>query len=153
MIESLISWNAYEHTYTEKGSEWYWSVGIITVTAAVLAVIFSNLIFAIFLLVGGFALAIHASKKPNIVEYSINDRGVVIGDRLYPFLELESFWIEHEHHEPHILIKSQKFFMPYLHIPIDEVNPEDVRTVLLKYIAETEHAEPVSLKLLERLGF
>jgi hypothetical protein len=38
-------------------------------------------------------------------------------------------------------------------MPIDEVNPEDVRTILLHYIAETEHLEPLSLKVLEVMGF
>ncbi len=153
MNETLISWKAYEHAYTEKGSEWYWAVGIITFTAAVLAIIFGNIIFALFLIISGVALSIHASKPPRLIEYSINDRGIVVGDRLYTFLDLESFWIEHNHPLPHALVKSHKFFMPYLHIPIDEVDPEEVRKILLKYIAETEHSEPVSVKILESLGF
>ncbi|MES2471070.1 MAG: hypothetical protein V4526_02460 [Patescibacteria group bacterium] len=153
MNETLISWNAYEHSYAPKTSEWYWSVGIITVTAAALSLILSNVIFAIFILVSGFALAIHASKPPRVVNHEINDRGIIIGDTLYPFLDLESFWIDHNHPAPHILIKSHKFFMPYLHIPIDEVDPEDVRKILLTYIAETKHEEPFLLKVLEKFGF
>ena len=43
--------------------------------------------------------------------------------------------------------------MPYISIPISEVSPEDVRTVLLTYIAEQEHVEPFSQKLMEVLGF
>ena len=43
--------------------------------------------------------------------------------------------------------------MPFIVILIEEVNPEDVRAILLKYIAEEEHHEPLTQKLLERLGF
>jgi len=35
----------------------------------------------------------------------------------------------------------------------DQVDREKVREILLNYIAETEHHEPLTLKLLERFGF
>jgi hypothetical protein len=43
--------------------------------------------------------------------------------------------------------------MTFISIPIEEVDPEEVRTILLRYIAETEHIEPLTKKLLEVLGF
>lgn len=152
-MQPLISWDAPEHYHTEKNSDWYWAVGIITITAVVLAIIFNNIIFAIFLLVGAFALVVHATKRPRIIHYEINDRGVVIGDILYPFLTLDSFWVDAQEVPPKVLIKSHKTFMPYISIHIEEVDPEKVRDILLNYIAETEHREPLSQKILERFGF
>ncbi len=52
-----------------------------------------------------------------------------------------------------MLIKSRKLFMPLIVIYIDEVDPDDVRAVLLKYIAEADHSEPFLKHVLERLGF
>ncbi len=72
---------------------------------------------------------------------------------LYPFLSLESFWIPHDEFPAKIILKSHKMFMPYIVMYIDEVDPEEVRQVLLKYIAETEHHEHLLKKILERLGF
>ena len=43
--------------------------------------------------------------------------------------------------------------MFFIVIYIEEVDPEQVREILLNYIAETEHREPFSLKLLEKFGF
>ena len=152
-MQPLIAWDAPEHYHTEKTSDWYWAVGIITITAAALAFIFSNIIFGIFILVAAFALVVHATKRPRTIHYEINDRGVVVDDILYPFLTLESFWIDAHEVPPKILIKSHKTFMPYLNIHIEEVDPEKVRDVLLNYISETEHREPISQKILERFGF
>jgi hypothetical protein len=152
-IAPIISWRAPEHHYVEKTNDWYWAVGIIAGTMAALAFIFGNVIFGIFIIVATFTLLLHSSKRPRIIECSINDRGVVVDDILYPFLSLESFWIDAHQRPAQILIKSQKFFMPYIVVHIDEINPESVRTVLLKYIAETEHSEPITQKLLERVGF
>ena len=152
-MQPLISWDAPEHIHTEKNNDWYWAVGIITITAAALAFIFNNIIFGIFIIVGAFALVVHASKKPRIIHVEINDRGVVIDSVLYPFLSLESFWIDAHERPAKVLIKSHKTFMPYITIHIEDVDPEQVRDVLLNYIAETEHHEPLSQKILERFGF
>jgi hypothetical protein len=43
--------------------------------------------------------------------------------------------------------------MPYIALHIEEVDREHVREILLNYIAETEHHEPLTQKILERLGF
>ena len=152
-MQPLISWDAHEHIHTEKNNDWYWAVGIITITAVALAFIFNNIIFGILILVSAFALVVHASKKPRIIHVEINDRGIIINDILYPFLTLESFWIDAHERPAKILIKSHKTFMPYITIHIDEVDPEQVRDILLNYIAETEHSEPISQKILERFGF
>ena len=152
-MQPLISWDAPEHLHIEKTNDWYWSVGIITITAAALAIIFNNFVFGILILVAAFALVVHAAKKPKMVHCEINDRGIVLDEILYPFLTLESFWIDAHEQPSKILVKSHKTFMPFIVIYIEEVDPEQVREILLNYIAETEHREPFSLKLLEKFGF
>jgi hypothetical protein len=148
-----ISWDALEHIHIEKNNDWYWAVSIITITAAALSFIFSNFIFGILIIVASFSLIVHASKKPRMVHCEINDRGIVVDNILYPFLTLESFWIDAHRRPAKVIIKSHKTFMPFINIYIDEVDPEDVRDILLNYISETEHHEPISQKLLEMLGF
>lgn len=152
-MKPLIEWNAEEHIHIEKNNDWYWAVGIITITAAALAFIFNNVIFGILIIVGSFALVVHSSKRPRTIHCEINDRGVVVDNILYPFLTLESFWINAHSRPAKVIIKSHKTFMPFISIYIDEVDPEEVRDILLNYIAETEHREPLSQKILENLGF
>jgi hypothetical protein len=152
-MKPLISWDAPEHHYTEKNNDWYWAVGIITLTAAALAFIFGNIIFGILIIVGVFALVVHAARKPDLIQIEVNDRGILVEDVLYPFLTIESFWIDAHEHPPRLLLKSTKMFMPYIVIHIQGIDREKVREVLLTYVAETEHREPLTQKLLEKLGF
>lgn len=151
--EALISWNAPEHLHTEKGSDWYWAVGIITLALAAVAIILGNIVTAVFVVVAATALVIHASKPARIVEHEVNDRGIMVDGMLYPFLTLESFWIPHDELPSKIILKSRKAFTPYIVLLIDEVDSEAVREILLKYIAETEHRESFLKNLLERFGF
>ena len=151
--EALIYWEAPAHFYVEKKTDWYWAVGIITLALAAVALMFGEILTGIFIIVAAVALVLHASKPPQRVYYEVNDRGLVFGDKLYPFLSLDSFWIPHDEPTPKLLLKSRKLFMPLIVIYIDEVDPEEVREVLLKYIAETEHSEPFLSHVLERFGF
>jgi len=151
--EALISWNAPEHLHKEKRPDWYWSVGIVTLALAAVAIIFGNIITGIFVLVAAVALVLHASHPPRTIYHEVNDRGIIIHDTLYPFLTLDSFWIPHDEFPGKLIVKSRKLFMPYIVIYIDEVDPEDVRQVMLRYIAETEHHEPLIKHILERVGF
>ena len=151
--EPLISWNAPQHFYVEKRPDWYWAVGIITLALAAVCIIFGQIIPGIFVIVAAMALVLHASRPPRTVYYEVNDRGIVIHDTLYPFLSLESFWIPHDELPPKLLIKSRKLFMPLIVIMIDEVDPDSIREVMLRYIAETEHREPFLKHVLERFGF
>ncbi len=152
-LAPLISWTAPTHIHYTKTADWYWTVGIITVAISAVCFIFSQIIPAIFVIVSAVALVLNASRPPKIVRHEINDRGIVIDNILYPFLTLDSFWIPHDEEYPYILLKSHKTFMPLTVIIIDQVNPDDVREILLKYIAETEHREPFLKKVLEWLGF
>jgi len=153
-MEPIISWDALERYYTEKTSDWYWAVGIISFTAAALAFMFGQVIFGILIVVSAVALTLHASVEPKAVHVEINDRGLILNKTLYPFLHLESFWIDPDRYPAKIILKSQKNFMPFINIHIaEDIDPEVVRQVLLTYIAETEHDEPLTIKLMERLGF
>ncbi len=151
--EALISWNAPAHFYVEKRQDWYWAVGIITLAITAVCIIFGQIITGIFVIVAAVALVLHASRPPHRISCEINDRGLFIDDVLYPFLTLESFWIPHDAMPPKMILKSHKIFMPFIVVFIEEVDPEKVREIMLKYIAETEHREPFLKHLLEGLGF
>lgn len=153
MNQILIAWTADEHVYTHKTSEWYWTVGTIGATLAALSFIFSNVILGILFVVSTVALCLAASQEPRRINYSINDRGIVINDRLYTFLSLKAFWIEHDSDQPSVLIRSNRPVMPYIHLPIDEVDPEDIRDVLLKYLPETKMEDSKAHKIFDQLGF
>jgi flagellar motor component MotA len=152
-IEPLITWDAPAHLYVEKRTDWYWAVGLITLALAAVALLFGEVITGIFIVVGASALVLHASHPPKTVHHEINDRGIMTDSTLYPFLSLDSFWIPHDELPPKIILKSRKLLMPYIVMYIDEVDPEKIREILLKYIAETEHHEHFLKHLLERFGF
>ncbi|OHB04327.1 MAG: hypothetical protein A3B14_02555 [Candidatus Zambryskibacteria bacterium RIFCSPLOWO2_01_FULL_45_21] len=149
-----LQWNTLEYEHRERGSDWFWAVGILTVAIAITSIIFNNVLFAIVILLSGFTLALFAARHPKSVEITIDEKGVRLDSYFYPYHSLESFWVDDRGEGQHkILIKSQKLIMPYIVVPIEEVSSEEVRETLSKYLPEVFHAESNLQKLLERLGF
>lgn len=149
-----ISWQTIEYLHTEKTSDWYWMVAIITISIALVAIILNNLIFALLIIVSSFTLTLFASRKPEIVNIELSNAGVSVGKNHYPYKELDSFWIETREPNYRILLKSKKVFMPFIVIFIEEeVSPEEIHVHLSRYLPEEEHTEPLLEKLLIYFGF
>jgi|TARA_Y100000310_G_scaffold342803_1_gene447527 hypothetical protein len=154
MTQGRIHWKAFEYEHKEKSPDWFWALGIIAVAVAVTAIILNNVLLAILVLVGAFTLALYAAKKPDEASFELNDRGVVINKRMYPYQTLESFCVlDEEDESPKLLIKSKKILMPHIVIPISNVHPTEVHSHLITYLEEEEQDEPFSHKIMEYLGF
>ncbi len=156
MAKDPFIWEAPEYYFQEKSTDWYWAVGIIGVSISILAVIFSNVLFALLILLSTFALALFGSKQPHTVRFEVSKKGVMIGSALYPFGTLDSFWVEDNRHVGHpskLIIKSRKLIVPLIAIPLDEVNPEEIRDFLMDHLLENHHVEPLGQKILEYFGF
>ena len=148
-----LSWEALEHHHEEKNADWFWSLGIITVSVAILCIILGNLLLAIFILIAAFTSAAHARRLPKLQYYELNFKGIIINNNLYRYSTLDSFWIEEEHHEPHIILKSKKLFVPFIIVPIQEYHHDDIRDFLLMHLKEVEHHESLWHRVLEYFGF
>ena len=89
--EENLSWTALEYEEKEKSTDWFWALGVIVVTSSITAIIYSNYFFAILLIIGGLMLGIFAKKKPAMISYELNNKGLVIGNRLYPYENIKAF--------------------------------------------------------------
>lgn len=156
MASKVIEWQAIEHHHhEEKSSDWFWIVGTISIVGAILSIYFGNILFGIFILIAGMATFIQAHTVPEIVTFRITRRGVQRGKSILPYSTLQSFWVIDEEINDRIILKSEKFLMPYIIIPYDsmKIDPDEIRNYLLEYLNEEEMDEPVLQKLLELIGF
>ena len=149
-----ITWDAPEHHHIEKGSDWYWALGVLTVGAVVAALFFGNTLFALLLGLGGFVLGITAAREPATIEFAVTVRGIRMDDRLYPYSTLQSYHIDEDDPVgPQLLVRSERMFMPLLVLPIPEQYIDDIEDILREKLPEEELEEPFINKLLEFLGF
>ena len=153
-MENKISWRTLEYKKKEKTNDWYWAVIIIALSITVISFMLGDGLFGILIIIGTGTLLMFSTKDPHWVEISINQRGLAVGRDLYPFATLEDFWIDIADDENYkILLKSKKLLMPLIVLPLEEYHHLDVREFLLQYLPEKEMHEPVSHKIMEKLGF
>ena len=149
-----IEWQASEYEHKERSSDWFWAVGIIAFAIAIVSIIFGNIIFGVLVLIRAFSLAIFANRPPNILDVTVDERGITRDKVQYPYSSLESFWIDIEHPHKKIILRSNKMLMPLIIIPIsDEVDIDNLHDKLSLFLKEEFHSLPLIERLLEYLGF
>ncbi|MFZ3011558.1 MAG: hypothetical protein WA060_00980 [Minisyncoccia bacterium] len=157
--DNKLIWSALEYEEKERSQDWFWALGIIVGTGSIASIIFENYFFATLLVLGGLLLGWFAVKKPETVTYELNEKGLKIHDRLYPYESIRAFWIQVDftpgsNVKPMFFIHSERAFMPVLSMPIDKDIAEDIHSIMTsKEIAEVEMKEHPSEKIMEVLGF
>ena len=146
-----LQWRTYEYEEIHRPTDWFIAVAIITITLAVASVLIDNLLFAVVIVISSIALVLNAIKKPLLLDYEISMEGVTAGTYKYPYSELHSFWIKEE--EDIVLIRQKRITATLISIPVKDVPMETVRQFLTIYLPQEEILEPLSQKIMERLGF
>ncbi|MHB1316742.1 MAG: hypothetical protein ACYCZW_02700 [Minisyncoccota bacterium] len=148
-----ISWKAPAHIHTEKSSDWYWIVGIISFTLAVISILLGNILFAVLIIVSTFTLTLYSTKPPAIIRMELIQNGIKIDNLVYLYTNIESFWIEEQELVPRILFKMNRKLAPYVVVLTGDANVDEVRDELLVHLPEIKHSEPFLEKLFIYIGF
>jgi len=149
-----LEWSALEYEEKERGNDWFWALGVIIVASAITSFIYSNYFFGLFLIIGGILLAVFAIKKPDLVFYELNEKGLKIKNRLYPYENIKSFWVQKNETKSTLFIKSERLFMPIISMPIEQNFAGEIRNLMLENnVLEEEMKEHVSEKIMDSLGF
>ncbi len=149
-----IEWEAPEFEYREKTADWFWIVGIATITLIILAFFFKNMLWGILATVGGFSISLYGAKKPATVKFKIDPKGIRVGDRMFEYENLESFWINYDPpQKKELIVKSKKTFMPYTKIMLRSEDPEKIRGYLLQFLDEEKIEESLTQTIMEIMKF
>lgn len=153
MAHFSLTWKAFEHAEKQRTPDWYWSVGVVGGALALTSILFDNVLFGVFIILGTATLLLQTLRKPRHIEFEVFHKGVRIADKLHLYATLESFWVTSTP-EPRLLIKSKKRLAPLLVLPLaSEVDIELLEDTLLEFIDEEELHLPVSQIAMEYLGF
>lgn len=148
-----IKWTDYEFEHRPKTPDWYWALGIIAIAGTVTAILLENYLFAIFIIIAALALSYFGRKEPRIIDYKVNRHGIKIDNILYPYLNLEGFWIDYNEERPRLLLHSTQSMNSIISICIEETDTAELRDFLRDYLPEKELRESVSYRIMKFFGF
>ncbi len=147
----ILHWQGPEYEVYQKDGRWYLIATSILAAIVTYAVITNSPIMAITFILIGIVGYIHLQKDPRVLDFKITYDGIIAGNELYEYDNVESFWIFYEPPHTKILsLRSNGKLVPYVHIPIHQENPVEIREELIKFIPEVKQ-EPSIIDTIERL--
>ncbi len=151
---AILRWNAYEHEHIERGTDWYWALGIVAISIAITSILLRDFLFSLVILVAASAIALLSRTPPEMSHFELSERGLRVNGRLHRFGEIISFWVEEDHKKgrPLLLIDTVKFLSPNLIIPIEHVEPRLIRAFLSERCNEVPMQEPLSHRIFDFLN-
>lgn len=157
--KTYIEWEAPEHDYNEKSSDWLWITAIITMAMFFVSIILGNILFGLIILLSGFSITMHAVKKPDIIKFKIGPHGIQIKDRFFDYKNLESFWINYKDDNSdnsnevgkELLIKTKKTLSSTLSVMTGEIDPEIIEDYLSNFLVIEEIDKPLHMSITEIL--
>jgi hypothetical protein len=149
-----IEWLAPEYNHKERSNDWFWTIGLVTIIACILAIYFGNYVFAIFLFISGASLIFFSLRHPPDVMYKMETKGLTMGKDFYEWKNIKSFNIKNtDDAEAKLLIETKKYLLPVYTIPVPKEMIEKIKTNIILIIPRSEIDESKSMVFMEKLGF
>lgn len=143
----VISWEAEEYIVREKNAWWY--VGLIAVGLLLsgISIWLQAWTFLIVVVLSVVALMLYAMRPPRILRYTLSDKGLSEGDKLYDYNEFKAFGILREGNHFAIILTPRKRFSPRVTVYFPEAQGEEI----VDAFGARLPMEEVKLDLLDKL--
>lgn len=147
----ILQWQALEFEHHEKGLGWYFTFAIIA--AMIIAYYFYTRDYfgALFWIFIAAAIFLYARRRPQEVAITLSGKGITVGEEFFPYTQIKSFWIVDKHYVRAVHIETTAYLNKVIVILIrDEIDPENVRRYLAKYIPQGTHDQETVTEIVAR---
>ena len=143
----LLKWSFPEYEKHERNLSWYIISLSIGVFLFLYSIYTSNFIFAIIIILAGVILINSLKGEPKNIDFSITDKGILLGRNFYEYDNLVKFWIIYKAPQvKKLYFEVDNIFHTQLIVPIENVSPLELRDLLSQYLEEDvdKENEPLS---------
>ncbi len=139
----LAEWRITEYSQHERNHAWYIIMGFLGFLFVLYGIFSGNFLFSLIIILAGIILFLQSKQTPLVVTVAICTNGFIIGNRLYPFSELEKFYIIYRPEEDlkTLFFDTKSPFRPMLRIPLEDQNPIEIREHLKGFLVEDVEKE------------
>ena len=132
-----LEWEVDEYPMHQRSKLWYILAAVIGVALIVYAVATANFLFAVIILMVGVITLLSSFVPPDRVPVLITNTGVVVSDMYYDFQAIKDFSIAYDPpHVKNLYFEFHSPWQPLLTVPLDDMDPNEVRELLLPYCLE-----------------
>jgi hypothetical protein len=145
----VFEWSLKEYEKHDRNRRWYIVMGILFASLLLYAILSANNMFALIIILFVIILFLQNLKEAPQVAFFITETGVILGDKYYPFSELQDFWIIYEPPMVKNLYFSTGSLIKHrISVPLLDNDPRPIRVFLSSCLEENldEEEEPLTEK-------
>lgn len=149
-----VSWTASEFIAHQKSAGWYGLLMLAALATAGVVYLFTrDFVSTAVVIIVATVFAIIAGRKPRELEYRVDNHGIKIGEKHYPYSTFRSFSVVEEDSLEAIWLMPLKRFMPIITIYFEPADGEKIINTLSEYLP-VEHRQPDPVdRLMSRIRF
>ncbi len=128
--QPVVEWQAGEYVHHDKSMRWY--LGLLGVLVLLMATaLFTRewLSIGVFVMMA-VAVAVYARRPPHILNYLLDDQGVHIENKSYPYSQFRSFGVLQDADWKSIDLEPTQRFMPRLSLLFDDEELDQITSRL-----------------------
>jgi len=144
--EPMMSWESWDFPPVARSVRWYVLASVVGLFLILYAVFTANFIFGVIILMFAVITLLSDLKRPKRIPVHITSKGLVFGQDFYSFDTIRDFSLTYD---PPVLnnlyVSFHGRFQPILSVALEDLNPNEVRALLLPFIFENLEREGESL--------
>jgi hypothetical protein len=148
-----MEWTASEADYNQKGMWWYLVLAAIIVVLVATAVIFKLWLGIGVFVVMGVAIAIFAQRGPHTQSYMLDEQGLTVEGKLYPYDKFKSFGVIADPSWHAIDLESTSRVMPRLNILYNDSDFDAIVDILTAVLPREDRSPDLIERLTRWLRF
>ena len=135
-----LEWEVDEYPMHQRSKIWYILAAVAGVALIIYAIATANFLFAVIILMVGVITLLSSFVAPDRVPVIITNTGVVVSDLYYDFQSIRDFSIAYDPpHVKNLYFEFHSPWQPLLTVPLEDIDPNQVRDLLLPYCLENLH--------------
>lgn len=149
-----VTWTASEYMANPKNAGWFMALTVTSVVLAIIVYIVTrDIVSTIVTAIVGLTVGIFAARQPRTLQYRIDNKGLHIGEKFYPYESFKSFSIASEHAMNYISLQPLKRFMPPLTVHYDPADENQITQTLADYLPFEDHKPDMVENISRRVRF
>lgn len=123
---TVVRWQAKEYIAQEKNTGWYLGMFLVGAVLVALSVFLHWWTFTALVIISIVALVVYSVRPARMLEYELNDKGLVENGKLYEFGDFKAFGIQRDGKNFSIVLIPRQRFALKVTVCFPEENGEEI---------------------------
>ncbi|MBI3342164.1 hypothetical protein HY024_03500 [Candidatus Curtissbacteria bacterium] len=104
--KTIVSWKAPVHIYVERSRKYFTQVAMYGLVAILGALAFGEIVLVGVIIAIVFVVYVLATAIPETVEHRITNLGIITGEKVYLWEDLDSFWFDKKNDTDMLVVQT-----------------------------------------------